>query len=68
MEKLIAGIDIGGTKVAGGLVNKNGKLLKAVTVPTEAAGGFEKSFGQILNVIEQLISQAGGRERLQGVA
>jgi glucokinase len=67
MEKMIVGIDIGGTKVAGGLVNAKGKLVKSMTVPTEAAGGFDKSLGQVMNVIEQLISQAGGRNRIQGI-
>ncbi len=67
MEKMIIGIDIGGTKIAGGLVNPKGKLLKAVTVPTEAAGGFDKSLGQVMALIEQLISQGGGRDRIRGI-
>jgi glucokinase len=66
-EKLIIGIDVGGTKIAGGLINKKAKLLKSVTVPTEADKGFETSLGQIMSVIEQMISQAGGRERIKGI-
>lgn len=66
-EQLIVGIDIGGTKVAGGLVNMKGRLVKSVIVPTEARGGFKSSFGQITHVIEQLISRAGGKENIVGV-
>jgi glucokinase len=66
-EKLIIGIDVGGTKVAGGLINKKAKLLKSGTVPTEADKGFETSLGQIMLVIEQMIAQAGGSERIEGI-
>ena len=41
MLKLIVGIDIGGTKVAGGLVTPKGRLVKSAIVPTQAAGGFK---------------------------
>src|SRR5512146_978126 len=66
-EKLIIGIDVGGTKVAGGLINNKAKLLKSATVPTEADKGFETSLAQIMRVIEQMIAQAGGRERIKGI-
>ena len=36
MRNLIVGIDIGGTKIAGGLVNHKGRLLDSLTVPTQA--------------------------------
>ena len=67
MDKMIVAIDIGGTKIAGGLVNRQAKLVRSVIVPTEAAGGFDKSMGQILTVIEQLLALAGGRDRVQGI-
>lgn len=66
-DKLIIGIDVGGTKVAGGLINKKAKLLRSLTVPTEADKGFEASFSQILGVIEQMVNFAGGRERIRGI-
>ena len=68
MRKLIVGIDIGGTKVAGGLVNLKGRLVKSLIVPTRAEEGFETSFGQILSVIEGLIEHAGGKEDIAGIA
>lgn len=67
MRKLIIGIDIGGTKVAGGLVTMKGRLLDALALPTRAAGGKRASLGQILAVIQRLFDQAGGRERIAGI-
>jgi glucokinase len=67
MDKMIIGIDVGGTKVAGGLVNKKGRLEKTVTLPTKANEGFEKSFSQVLTVIRRLIHQAGGPDHVKGI-
>lgn len=67
MDKLIIGVDVGGTKVAGGLVNKKGKLTKSVTLPTKADSGLEKSLGQVMSVIKRLITQAGGRDKVKGI-
>ena len=67
MDKMIIGIDVGGTKVAGGLVNKKGRLEKTITLPTKASEGFETSFSQVMAVIKRLIHQAGGRERVKGI-
>ncbi len=67
MRKLIVGIDIGGTKVAGGLVTPHGRLVKSSIVPTNAAGGFKASFGQIAGLIESLIQDAGGPDKVVGI-
>ena len=67
MDKIIIGIDVGGTKVAGGLVDKKGHLDKTVTLPTKASEGFETSFSQVMAVIKRLINQAGGRDNIQGI-
>lgn len=67
MRKLIVGIDIGGTKVAGGLVTPKGRLVKSSIVPTRAAEGFKTSFAQIVGLIENLIQDAGGREKIIGI-
>lgn len=67
MDKTIIGIDVGGTKVAGGLVDKKGRLDKTVTLPTKANEGFETSFGQVATVIKRLINQAGGAEHIKGI-
>ncbi len=67
MDKTIIGIDVGGTKVAGGLVDKKGRLDKTLTLPTKADDGFETSFGQVLAVIKRLINLAGGHDRVKGI-
>jgi glucokinase len=67
MRKLIVGIDIGGTKVAGGLVNLKGHLVKSEIVPTRAEEGFAASFAQVLSVIATLIAHAGGKENVTGI-
>jgi len=67
MAQLIIGIDVGGTKVAGGLVNRKGRLVKSIDVPTRAAEGFQTSLGQILGVIERLVQEAGGKENIAGI-
>lgn len=67
MRKLIVGIDIGGTKVAGGLVTAQGRLVKSSIVPTRAAEGFKTSFTQIVGLIESLIQEAGGKEKIVGI-
>ena len=67
MRKAIIGIDIGGTKVAGGLVTPGGRLVKCSVVPTRASEGFKTSFGQIVALIEGLIQEAGGKEKIIGI-
>jgi len=67
MQPLVIGIDVGGTKIAGGLVTPKGRLVTSLTVPTRASHGFEASFGQVILVIERLIGRAGGKERIEGI-
>ncbi len=67
MAQLIVGIDVGGTKVAGGLVNQKGKLLKSLIVPTRADKGFKTSYRQIIHLIERLIHLAGGKHHIGGI-
>lgn len=67
MQKLIVGIDVGGTKVAGGLVTLKGHLVKSLVVPTHAEKGFKSSYGQIVHLIERLIKLAKGKENVAGV-
>jgi glucokinase len=67
MRKLIVGIDIGGTKVAGGLVTPHGRLVKSAIVPTRAAEGFKTSFTQIVGLIESLLQEAGGKDKVIGI-
>ncbi len=67
MGKLIIGIDVGGTKVAGGLVTQKGRLVESQIVPTRADGGFSKSYGQITHLIGRLVRAAGGAANVGGI-
>jgi glucokinase len=67
MGKLIIGIDVGGTKVAGGLVNQKGRLVESQIVPTHAEKGFEKSYAQIIQLIGRLLRAAGGKDNVGGI-
>ncbi len=66
-QQLTVGIDIGGTKVAGGLVTARGRLAGSMAVPTLAGKGFKTSLGQVMGLIESLVARAGGREHLRGI-
>jgi glucokinase len=65
--KLILGIDIGGTKIAGGLLNAKGRMIESDIVPTLADKGREVSLGQVLKIVGRLIKKAGGKDNLQGI-
>lgn len=67
MHKYIVGIDVGGTKVAGGLVTRKGRLSEPQVVPTHADKGFTKSYAQIAGLIGRLVRAAGGPENVGGV-
>ncbi len=58
MPSLILGIDIGGTKIAGGLISTEGRMTARHEVPTEQEKGFEHSSGQMARVIENLLTEA----------
>lgn len=67
MAKLIIGVDVGGTKVAGGLVTLKGQLVDSLVVPTHAEEGFKTSYSQIVHLIERLVKLAGGHENVAGI-
>lgn len=67
MARLIVGVDVGGTKVAGGLVTLKGRLTKTLVVPTYAEKGFKTSYAQVVGLIEKLVRLAGGKENIAGI-
>jgi glucokinase len=67
MGKLIIGVDVGGTKVAGGLVTQKGRLVESRIVPTQADKGFSRSYAQIVRLIGRLLRAAGGKDNVGGI-
>lgn len=64
------GIDLGGTNVAGGLVNFEGKMIFSYSVPTEAAQGYNKVIENIVKVCQHLVDQMvadGANDSLEGI-
>jgi glucokinase len=65
---LALGVDIGGTKVAVGLVNSRGQIRHAARAPMAARGEAEQGFRAVLNAIDSVMPQArAARVRAIGV-
>ena len=57
MERYILGLDIGGTKMAAGLLTEKSEIHFREEIPTEQHKGFEHSFGQMNRVISALLQR-----------
>ncbi|MFD7639329.1 ROK family protein [Kitasatospora sp. NPDC059795] len=53
-EPLLAALDIGGTKIAGGLVDAQGALLHRLQVPTPADGDRHRLMAAVSHVLDEL--------------
>jgi len=58
MDKVIVGIDIGGTIVRAGAFDSNGNLLVMRETPIEAARGPERGLSKIQGLIEQVLAES----------
>ena len=54
----VVGIDIGGTKIFSGVIDKNGKVYATAKTKTLASQGFEVSFKRITECVEMAIANA----------
>jgi glucokinase len=57
-HKLVVGVDIGGTKVAVGLVNSGGHIRRAGRAPMIARGSADEGFRAVLQAIDRVMPQA----------
>ncbi len=64
--ELVGAIDVGGTKIAAGLVDDSGTILEREEVPTEAKGDFETGLAQIQGMLQRCLQRRPGA-RLAGV-
>lgn len=62
---MIAAIDIGGTKIAVGMVDDNGHVLSRAQCPTDAERGYKEAFARIEQML-RVISHAA-REKITGI-
>ncbi|WP_329181619.1 ROK family protein [Streptomyces sp. NBC_01477] len=56
---LLAGVDIGGTKIAGAVVDREGGVVHRVQRPTPAGSGPEETFEAVASVLESLAAHPG---------
>ncbi len=56
---MFIGIDLGGTNIAGGVVNSDGEILFRTSKPTEAHRGADGVIADIETMIEELIATSG---------
>ncbi|SOX52191.1 ROK family protein [Mycobacterium ahvazicum] len=65
---LTLGLDIGGTKIAAGLVDSTGALVYNATRPTPPGGSAEQVWEVVAAMVADALSTAGGAVRAVGIA
>jgi len=65
--KLALGVDIGGTKVAVGTVDENGKILTHGRKPMIANGTAEAAFNAVTDAIDSMLATSGGTAQSIGI-
>src|SRR5439155_21036623 len=60
---MIGAVDIGGTKIAVGQVDRNGLLLSQLESPTEAGKGYEHALVRIEEMLRETAKDASGQMR-----
>jgi len=66
-EKVVAGIDIGGTKIAIALETETGARIAARRLPTEVELGPERIFENIARAVEELLAETGAHLTAVGI-
>ncbi len=64
---MLWGIDLGGTKIEGVVLNESHEVLARERVPTEAVKGLEHIIGQITKLLDILAEQVGERPTKLGI-
>ena len=57
-EQAVAAIDVGGTNIIGGLIDRDGKILFKTQKGTQASMGGERVLGNIISVADRLVKVA----------
>lgn len=61
------GIDLGGTKIEGVVLNEAGEVLSRQRVPTEQTGGYEHVIAQIIQLIDLLMEETNSKPEAIGI-
>jgi glucokinase len=64
---LIGAVDIGGTKIAVGIVDGNGRVVSRVEVPTEAERGYAVGLQKITKMLRKILVGTGAKIRGIGI-
>lgn len=64
-EKYAIGVDLGGTNIKIGIVSDKGKLLKSISIKTEADAGPKKVIANIIKGIEIILTK--NKYKIQGI-
>ncbi|GAB3153133.1 ROK family protein [Micromonospora sonneratiae] len=67
-DQRLLGIDFGGTKMAVGVADIDGRMLHSERVPTYAERGAEQALERALDLAATLVERAGGRLAAAGIA
>src|SRR5713226_5371044 len=51
----VLGVDIGGTKIAAGVVNEPAEIVRSLMLPARAPEGYDISIAQVFDAIEQML-------------
>jgi glucokinase len=64
---MIGAVDIGGTKIAAGLVDENGRVVAKAECPTDVPRGFDHAMQQVAEMLTQCAGRSGTKLRGIGV-
>ena len=56
---MIGAVDIGGTKIAVGMVDDTGKVLSKLESPTNASGGYANGIVRMIDMLRRTSQEAG---------
>lgn len=61
------GLDVGGTNIAGGIVDASGNLLKTYSIPTQVSLGYDQVVDNMAEVCKKLIEMNDSPELIKGI-
>src|SRR5215475_11129114 len=67
LSKLSLGVDIGGTKVAAGLVDVQGEIRAQTRTPMISEGDPAKGLEAVAKAVEELLARSGGLKQIAGI-